>query len=180
MEECSIRILLIEDNPGDARLVKEMLAEGDPGSFYLSHAERLSEGLTRLKEDDFQVVLLDLSLPDAQGLDTVSQVCAQAPHVPAVVLTGLDDETLAIRAVQEGAQDYLVKGQMDYHLLKKSIRYGIERKRAEAIPFPIASNFFSSTFRRAIRDGKTSSPTRLGRWLVFFCTNCSENARWTG
>jgi two-component system, cell cycle sensor histidine kinase and response regulator CckA len=131
MEESSIRILLIEDNPGDARLVKEMLAEGDPGSFHLSQAERLSEGLRRLKEEDFQVVLLDLSLPDAQGLDTVSRVCAQAPHVPALVLTGLDDETLAIRAVQEGAQDYLVKGQMDHHLLKKSIRYGIERKRAE-------------------------------------------------
>ena len=131
MKDCSIRILLIEDNPGDARLVKEMLAEGDQGSFSLSHVERLTEGLARLKEDDFQVVLLDLSLPDAQGLDTVTQVCTQAPHVPVLVFTGCDDETLAIRAVQVGAQDYLVKGQMDYHLLKRSIRYALERKRAE-------------------------------------------------
>jgi two-component system cell cycle sensor histidine kinase/response regulator CckA len=131
MKDCSIRILLIEDNPGDARLVKEMLAEGDQGSFHLSHVERLTEGLARLKEDDFQVVLLDLSLPDAQGLDTVTQVCTQAPHIPVLVFTGCDDETLAIRAVQVGAQDYLVKGQMDYHLLKKSIRYALERKRAE-------------------------------------------------
>ena len=131
MKDGSIRILLVEDNPGDARLVKEMLAEGDQGSFSLSHVERLTEGLARLKEDNFQVVLLDLSLPDAQGIDTVTQVCTQAPHVPVLVFTGCDDDALAIRAVQIGAQDYLVKGQMDYHLLKRSIRYALERKRAE-------------------------------------------------
>ena len=131
MKDDSIHILLIEDNPGDARLVKEMLAEGDPGSFLLDHVERLAEGLARLKEDNFQVVLLDLSLPDGQGLDTVIRVCTQIPHVPVLVFTGCNDETLAIRAVQVGAQDYLVKGQMDHHLLKRSIRYGLERKRAE-------------------------------------------------
>ena len=131
MNDSFIHILLVEDNPGDARLVKEMLAEGDPGSFRLSHVERLAEGLRRLQEEDFQVVLLDLSLPDGQGLDTVTRVCSQAPRVPVLILTGCDDDTLAIRAVQIGAQDYLVKGQMDYHLLKKSIRYALERKRAE-------------------------------------------------
>jgi signal transduction histidine kinase len=131
MKDDSIYILLIEDNPGDARLVKEMLAEGDPSSFRLSHVERLAEGIAQLKEDDFQVVLLDLSLPDGQGLDTVIRICTQIPHVPVLVFTGCNDETLAIRAVQVGAQDYLVKGQMDHHLLKRSIRYALERKRAE-------------------------------------------------
>jgi signal transduction histidine kinase len=108
-----------------------MLAEGDPGAFRLLRVERLAEGLARLKEDDFQLVLLDLSLPDGQGLDTVKQVCSRAPNVPVLVLTGCDDETLALQAVQAGAQDYLVKGQMDHCLLKRSIRYGLERKRAE-------------------------------------------------
>jgi len=131
LESEIIRVLLIEDNPGDARLVREMLVETGGNRFNLEHVERISQGLTRLSQEDFQVILLDLSLPDGHGLETVDRVCNVARHIPVLVLTGLYDETLAIRAVQEGAQDYLVKGQMDGNLLRRAIRYATERKRVE-------------------------------------------------
>ncbi|MGD0919607.1 MAG: response regulator, partial [Thermodesulfobacteriota bacterium] len=127
----TIKVLLIEDNPGDARLVKEMLIDEGANKFSLAHVGLIREGLSLLRDEDYHVVLLDLSLPDGHGLDTIRQVCAEAPHLPVVILTGFDDETIAIRAVQEGAQDYLVKGQMDSNLLARAIRYAIERKRAE-------------------------------------------------
>ena len=126
-----IKVLLIEDNPGDARLVKEMLIDEGANKFSLAHVGLIREGLSLLRDEDYHVVLLDLSLPDGHGLDTIRQVCAIAPHLPIIILTGLDDETIAIRAVQEGAQDYLVKGQMDSNLLARAIRYAIERKRVE-------------------------------------------------
>ena len=127
----TIRVLLIEDNPGDARLVKEMLADAGASKFSLTHVELLREGLSLLEEESHHVILLDLWLPDGYGLDTVREVCTAAPHLPVVVLTGLDDETIALRAVQEGAEDYLVKGQMDSNLLARAIRYAIERKLVE-------------------------------------------------
>ncbi len=126
-----INVLLIEDNPGDARLVKEMLVDAGANQFSLAHVGLISAGLSLLREEGFHIILLDLSLPDGHGLDTIKQVCAVAPHLPVVILTGLDDETIAIRAVQEGAEDYLVKGQMDSNLLARAVRYAIERKRAE-------------------------------------------------
>jgi PAS domain S-box-containing protein len=124
-----LSVLLIEDNPGDARLIREMLADVPAGRVRLQHAERLAAGLERL--DSADVVLLDLSLPDSHGLETFQRLRDAAPRVPVVVLTGLDDETVAVRAVQEGAQDYLPKGQVDGQLLVRSMRYAIERKRAE-------------------------------------------------
>jgi diguanylate cyclase (GGDEF)-like protein/PAS domain S-box-containing protein len=127
-----IKVLLIEDNPGDARLVKEMLTDAGANRFSLTHVGLISEGLSGLLTDQgFHLILLDLSLPDGDGLDAIRQVYAVAPHLPVVILTGLDDETVAIRAVQEGAEDYLVKGQMDSNLLARAIRYAIERKRAQ-------------------------------------------------
>ncbi len=125
-----INILLIEDSPDDAFLIQEMLAQAGR-EFELARADRLSTGLARLAEDGVDVVLLDLGLPDSQGLKTFVKVCAQAPDVPIVVLTGLDDEELAVEAVAQGAQDYLVKGQVEGHLLARAIRYAIERKRME-------------------------------------------------
>lgn len=124
-----LSVLLIEDNPGDARLIREMLANVPAARLRLQHADRLAAGLERLEEAD--VVLLDLSLPDSHGLETFQRLRDAAPGLPVVVLTGLDDETLAVRAVQEGAQDYLPKGQVDGQLLVRSMRYAIERKRAE-------------------------------------------------
>ncbi|MBC8264007.1 MAG: PAS domain S-box protein [Anaerolineales bacterium] len=134
MNDKHIRALLIEDNPGDARLIREMLKEAGAAQFELACADRLSTGLERLAERDIDVVLLDLGLPDSQGLDTLGRVLAEPPGAPViVVLTGLDDEALAIQAVRVGAQDYLVKGQVDGNLLGRAMRYAIERQRAEEV-----------------------------------------------
>lgn len=126
-----IRVLLIEDNPGDARLMQELLREVPSVLIQLEQTASLSEGLQRLHRDRIEVILLDLFLPDSQGFATFHQLRAQAPNIPIVVTTGLNDERLALKAVQEGAQDYLVKGQITGELLVRSIRYAIERKRAE-------------------------------------------------
>ncbi len=127
----SIHVLLIEDHPGDRRLLQELLRDVASVPVQLSHADSLSQGLQRLSESTFDVILLDLFLPDSQGFDTFTQLHQQEQDVPIVVTTGLNDETLALKAVQEGAQDYLVKGQITGELLVRSIRYAIERKRAE-------------------------------------------------
>jgi PAS domain S-box-containing protein len=129
----SIKILLVEDNPGDVLLLQESLSEIALVDFDLVHVERLGNALHRLQSEDFDVVLLDLVLPDSEGLETFVKIYNQVPLTPIVVLTGMADETLAIRAVQAGAQDYLVKGQVTGgDLLMRSIRYAIERKRIEA------------------------------------------------
>ncbi len=127
----AIAILLVEDNAGDARLLQEFLSEVASAHFELFQADRLDEAITCLAQNRFDIVLLDLSLPDSQGLDTFLELHRQAPGLPIIVLTGLDDETLAMRAMHEGAQDYLIKGQVDGNLLGRSIRYAIERQRAE-------------------------------------------------
>ncbi len=124
-----IKVLLIEDNPGDVRLIKEMLAEAKTVSFDLEWKDNLTKGLKRLTEKGIDVVLLDLMLPDSAGAETFVRTHACAPHVPILVLTGLDDETVAIGAVKEGAQDYLIKGQIDSNLLIHAVRYAIERMR---------------------------------------------------
>ncbi|OGP30873.1 MAG: hypothetical protein A2038_07435 [Deltaproteobacteria bacterium GWA2_57_13] len=123
--------MLVEGNAGDARLVREMLAEAGALPFDLMHVSRLSDALKRLKEAEFDAVLLDLNLPDARGLQAIAPVSDTAPDVPIVVLSGLWDESLAVAAVQRGAQDYLVKGQGGASLLARSIRYAIERKQSE-------------------------------------------------
>ncbi len=126
-----IKVLLVEDNAGDARLIQEALMESEATLFSFTHVQRFSDALTRLSEESYDAVLLDLGLPDSHGLDTLVQARERAPDVPIVVLTGFGDEGLAVRAVQEGAQDYLVKGQVDNGVLIRSVRYAIERKRVE-------------------------------------------------
>jgi signal transduction histidine kinase len=130
LTDASIRVLLVEDNPGDARLIREMLREGDPHRWQIQHVERLEAALERISQGSPDVVLLDLSLPDTQGLETFSRVHEAAPDVPVVVLTGLADEETARRAVQEGAQDYLPKGEVNAHGLVRSLLYALERARA--------------------------------------------------
>jgi two-component system, cell cycle sensor histidine kinase and response regulator CckA len=125
-----VRVLLVEDNPADARYLREEIADVGAGSVKLTHVQRLDEALQKLGSEDFDVVLLDLTLPDAEGLDTLVRAHAKAPSVPIVVLTGIDDEGLAVRAVREGAQDYLVKGKTDGSLLVRAMRYATERKHA--------------------------------------------------
>ncbi|MBW4422397.1 MAG: response regulator [Myxacorys californica WJT36-NPBG1] len=131
MNDQMIKVLLIEDNPGDARLLQELLMDVPSVAFGLEQVDRLSSGLTRLQEDNFDVILLDLSLPDTQGLETFVTLYSRARNTPIVVITGLNDETVAIHAVQAGAQDYLVKDQVTGDVLVRSLRYAIERKRAE-------------------------------------------------
>ncbi len=131
MSDKPIKTLLVEDNVGDSCLIRGMLAEARGATFDLKFADRLQAGLEHLAGGGIDVVLLDLGLPDSQGLETLSQAHAQAPEVPIVVLTGIDDEMLGIQAVKRGAQDYLMKGQVDGNLLVRTMRYAVERKQAE-------------------------------------------------
>jgi PAS domain S-box-containing protein len=127
-----IKVLLVEDNPGDARLLQLTLSEVTSAHFDLTCVGLLSSAIKSLFEQSFDAVLLDLSLPDSQGFDTFTKLHERFPDVPIVVLSGLSDETLALRAVQEGAQDYLVKGQVNgADLISRSLRYAIERKRTQ-------------------------------------------------
>ncbi|MQA92228.1 MAG: response regulator [Gemmatimonas sp.] len=131
MNESPLRILLVEDNPGDARLLRELLREAPRLRYELTHVARLEDARAKITESGADLVLLDLSLPDAHGMETVTRMLDAAPEVPIVVLTGLDDETIAMKSVQAGAQDYLVKGHVDGVLLGRTIRYAGERKRLE-------------------------------------------------
>jgi DNA-binding NarL/FixJ family response regulator len=124
-----INVLLIEDNPGDALLMRRYLSDVSKIHYEINHVDYLRKGLDRLRSGNFEVVLLDLNLPDAAGLGIIDQIHALAPDVPIVVLTGHDDDELGIEAVQKGAQDYLVKDQVTGSLLGRSIRYAIERKK---------------------------------------------------
>lgn len=127
-----MRILIIEDNDDDVLMIEEMLRGGDGDVAYeIEYAERLSDGVTRLSSGGIDVVLLDLRLPDSEGFDTFEGLYEHELHVPIIVLTGLDNKTLGIQAVQAGAQDYLIKGRTDGHQLQRSVRYAIERKRSE-------------------------------------------------
>ncbi|MBI5819099.1 MAG: PAS domain-containing protein [Verrucomicrobia bacterium] len=127
-----INILQIEDNPSEVVLMRAMLAKAGEGQFELVSVSRLSEGLEQLATGGFDLVMLDLGLPDSNGLETFTRVHVKAPRVPVIVLSNLDDEAVAMRTVHEGAQDYMMKGEnMDARLLVRTIHYAIERQRAE-------------------------------------------------
>lgn len=124
-----IRVLLVEDNPTDAFLLQETLADVPFATFAITQVERLTTALNRLQEGGVDVVLSDLGLPDSNGLDALQALIAEAPAVPIIVLTGLADEELGLRALQNGAEDYFVKGQFSGQMLARATRYAIERKR---------------------------------------------------
>jgi two-component system, cell cycle response regulator len=126
------RVLLIEDDPAYARLIETLLEEESEGGYEVDRAARPDEGLERLRAGNIDAVLLDLTLPDSKGLDTFVRACDAALGVPIVVLTGFDDEQLALDAVKRGAQDYLVKGSAENDSLSRSLRYAIERNRMQA------------------------------------------------
>jgi DNA-binding NtrC family response regulator len=129
MESNTIHIMYFEDNPGDVLLVREYLSEVQNITCRIRHVDRLSEGLRQLAGNNVDIILLDLNLPDSQGLATFEAVKKVAGNVPIIIMSGLADEDLAVSAVQKGAQDYLIKGQLDVHLLVRAIRYGIEREK---------------------------------------------------
>jgi signal transduction histidine kinase/DNA-binding response OmpR family regulator len=125
-------ILLVEDNPGDARLLREMFDEQDSHDAKVMHVASMIDAERYIAENSVDIVLLDLGLPDTQGLEAVRRARAAAPDVPLVVLTGLNDESLAVQTLQKGAQDYLVKGQIETHGLLRALRYAIGRMSTEA------------------------------------------------
>lgn len=151
-----INILYIEDNPGDVVIMEEMLSEEQSAACSLESADLLSAGLERLEKGEIDVVLLDLSLPDSHGIETFETVKNRTSGVPIIVVTGTDDKTLAVKAVQEGAQDYLVKGQMDAPILIRAMRYAIEREKLVV------------ELRKALEQIKTL------RGLIPICASCKK------
>lgn len=131
MTDRPIRIMLIEDSPDDTDLFRDLLASVPSISYAVTHVERMREALRLLGVEPFELILLDLGLPDSQGFDTFARISEQSPDIPIIVLTGLDNDALAMQTVQNGAQDYLVKAQVDGPGLIRAIRYAIERHRAE-------------------------------------------------
>lgn len=125
----NIPLLIVEDNPADALLLKEHLSENHLIQYDIEIKETLSEGINRLKTNDIEVVLLDLSLPDSSGLDTVRTLITKYPDVVIIVLTGLQDDQVALQAVRYGAQDFIEKKHITPLLLNRSISYSIERKK---------------------------------------------------
>lgn len=131
MHETSIQTLLVEDNLGDTVLLRQMLADTPFGTAVLTCTERLQAAIELCRSQSFEIILLDLSLPDSQGYATFECLRQQAPQTPIILLTGSDDQELALRAVRAGAQDYLIKGEINAHLLIRAMRYAMERKRTE-------------------------------------------------
>jgi PAS domain S-box-containing protein len=131
MDKKSIRVLVVEDNPGDYRLVAELLKDCGTPRFTMAQTGAVGQALKMLQSEKFDVVLLDLNLPDSSGLAGLEKITALAPDVPVIVLTGIADENTGMEALQKRASDYLVKGQIDANLLCRSIRYAMERKRSE-------------------------------------------------
>src|SRR3984957_18685127 len=151
------KILLIEDNLGDARLLREMVNEQSTHGIEVTHLDCLRAAEEHLSVHSVDIILLDLGLPDGQGLEAIRRVHAAAPRVPLVALTGLDDESLAEQALQEGAQDYLIKGQIETRGILRALRYATERKRLERL-----KDEFVSTVSHELRTPLTSISGSLG------------------
>ena len=129
MDDKIIKVLYVEDEMDHAILIRELIEKIKNVHYELTHVQNLNETLLELNNNNYDIILLDLSLPDEQGVDTVARVCEQAPDIPVVVMSGTDDETMAIKALQKGAQEYLVKGKVQSHALSRILRYAIMRHK---------------------------------------------------
>lgn len=127
MPEESIKILLVEDNHEYAWMLRLILSQVSPNHYDITHVERLADAIENLRKDSYDVILLDLTLPDSRGFITFSQIYEHAAHIPIVLMTAMNDKDLALRAVRAGAQDYLVKGEMDVNRLVLAMQYAVER-----------------------------------------------------
>jgi len=158
-----LQILAVEDNPGDVDFVHEMLPETGSLSFQIESVSRLAEALTRLERKGIDLVLLDLSLPDSNGLTTFQKLRQAAPDVPVIVLTGTNDQELAVAAMRDGAQDYLVKEQVGGSLLVRTIRYALERQKAEEARLVLI---------KSLQDALAN--VKLLSGLLPICSNCKK------
>lgn len=164
-------VLLVEDNPGDARLIRESLNDAIGEKFELETADRLGTALRRLSSGGVDAILLDLALPDSKGRETFSKAKEQAPTVPIIVLTGLGDEALALKMVQEGAQDYVTKIDLNGNVLSRAIRYAIERERAEQ-----RIRKFNEELEERVRQ-RTAELEATNRELEAFSASVSHDLR---
>jgi PAS domain S-box-containing protein len=163
----ALRLLIVEDDVIDRKLLERLLAKTSLDVAYVECADRLSTAVDRLRESSFDVVLLDLGLPDSHGTESVIELQMHAPHVPIVVLSGLDDENMALAAMQKGVQDYLIKGQVDSTLLMRSIRYALERKKAEG-QLQAAEQRYRTIFENsAVAIMMVDKEERLISWNTF-------------
>ncbi len=128
-----IKLLLIEDNIGDSVIIRKMLDESENTTFELTHTQRLKNGLKHLETEKFDIILLDLGLPDSEGFKSFKITLKKHPEIPIIILTGLGDEEIGIKTIKYGAQDYLVKGEFNGKLLVRAIQYAIERKKLEGL-----------------------------------------------
>jgi CheY-like chemotaxis protein len=158
-----LQILAVEDNPGDVDFVHEMLPETGSLSFQIEAVSRLAEALNRLERKGIDLVLLDLSLPDSHGLTTFQKLRQAAPDVPVIVLTGTNDQELAVAAMRDGAQDYLVKEQVGGSLLVRTIRYALERQKAEEARLVLI---------KSLQDALAN--VKLLSGLLPICSNCKK------
>jgi len=133
MDTEPIRVLLIEDNVGDCKLILKMFDNSEVAEFELTHTSRLTSGLRLLESGKFDIILLDLGLPDSVGFESFKSTLALHPAIPIIILTGLANEETGIRAIKYGAQDYLVKGEFNGKLLVRAIQYALERKKLEGL-----------------------------------------------
>ena len=166
MFESSVKILLIEDDLAEARLLQEVLKSFQLMQYSLVHVKRLREGLDRLQQNCFDVILLDLTLPDSQGIESVKLLVNQVPQVPIVVLTNHNDDKLALQAVREGAQDYLVKRHVNVEVLVRSVQYAIERQRASELLREAKQNLENQVQQRTDELVKAKEINQLQSTLV--------------
>jgi diguanylate cyclase (GGDEF)-like protein len=164
MKEKTLRVLVVEDNEGDARLLRETFGKENPDSFEMTHVLTMREAVIHLAKGKADIVLLDLGLPDSYGLESVRQVHAAAPDIPIIVLTHLNDEALASEAMKAGARDYLIKGQVENRALPRALRHAIESHRIQAeTEFMARHDSVTNLPNRLVLNDRISQAIRLTR-----------------
>ncbi len=158
MNDKVIRVLLLEDNAGDARLMGELLKESTTTQFDLVHVERLTDALIKLTKETFDVVIIDLTVPDSSGFETFLKIRSLSEDLPIIVLTGFSEDELAEKTLQEGAQDYLVKGQVSNSSLQRAIKFAIERQKKKLSETPAPTSK---------KTTQPSAPEKKGKILGF-------------